>query len=73
MERTHHKASKPEGAAGLSHIIKMLLCCLVPLALVAVLALSGVSLKGFGLLAIILLCPLLHLLMMRGGRHGHGG
>ncbi len=72
MEPTHHKTDKPEGARGLSHAAKMLLCCLVPLALLAVLAYSGVSLKGFGLLAVILLCPLLHLFMMRGSHSGRG-
>lgn len=73
MEPTHQKAGKPQGSTGLSHAAKMLLCCLVPLALVAVLAYSGMSLKGFGLLAVLLLCPLMHLFMMRGGHHGPKG
>lgn len=59
--------------AGASHAFWMVLCCLVPLALIVVLAYSGVSLEGFGLLAVLLLCPLVHFFMMRRGHHGRGG
>lgn len=73
MESPHHETKRPKESPGLSHAVKMLLCCLIPLALLAILAYSGMSLKGFGLLAVLLLCPLLHLFMMRGGNHGRGG
>ncbi len=46
-------------------MLAMALCCGLPL--VAILALSSVGLLGsWGYLALILLCPLGHLFMMRG-------
>ncbi len=54
----------------------MILCCLIPIlaiAAISVLGVSGNSVLYFGL---FLLCPLLHLVMMRGmkssqGQHQH--
>jgi hypothetical protein len=50
----------------------MLACCLIPLGLLAAVMLFNVDLGSVGLFAIVLLCPLLHILMMRGMRHDHG-
>jgi hypothetical protein len=71
MEDLQRETEKERKAFALSPAIKMALCCLIPLVVLGVLAYSGFSLKGFGILAILLLCPLLHFLMMRGG-HYHG-
>jgi hypothetical protein len=51
----------------------MLLCCVVPIALIAVLGLSGLtrgSLSGIAPYALVLLCPLMMLFMMGGHDHG---
>ena len=49
------------------HTLIMVLCCLIPLAILGVLWVVGVS-GSYLILAVILLCPLLHVFMMRG-RH----
>ncbi len=72
MKVTHNETHEAKRAAGLSRGFWMIVCCLVPVVLIAVLAYSGVSLKGFGILAVFLLCPLIHFFMMRRGHHGHG-
>lgn len=52
------------------HMLLMIVCCAVPLALILALPYLGVSLSSSGwLLLVLLLCPLLHLFLMRG--HGH--
>ncbi len=53
------------------HSLMMLACCLVPLALVAAVGLAHVSLGGIAPFAMVLLCPLIHVLMMRGMGHDH--
>ncbi|OGO22226.1 MAG: hypothetical protein A2144_11990 [Chloroflexi bacterium RBG_16_50_9] len=45
------------------HTLIMLLCCLIPLAIFAVLWAMGFSSTYF-ILAVVLLCPLLHIFMM---------
>ncbi|MFQ6000628.1 MAG: hypothetical protein ACE5LG_03065 [Anaerolineae bacterium] len=57
---------------GKRDVLIMLLCCLLPIAAVAAIWLLGVPLNSALLLAIVLLCPLGHLLMMRGGQHKEG-
>ncbi len=52
------------------HAVIMLLCCLVPIAAVAAIWVLGVPLNSTLLLVIVLLCPLGHLFMMRGGHQG---
>ena len=51
------------------HTLIMVLCCLIPLAILAVLWASGVS-GSYLLLGVILLCPLLHIVMMQGRHKG---
>jgi hypothetical protein len=54
------------------HLWMMLACCLIPLAGLAavwVFRIPATSVLYFGL---ILLCPLLHLIMMRGMMHNDG-
>ena len=50
----------------------MLVCCLVPLAGLGVALLFGVPLGSLGILALLVVCPLSHLLMMRGAGHKAG-
>lgn len=49
----------------MKHTLIMILCCLIPLAIFAVLWAMGFS-GNYFILAMALLCPLLHLLMMHG-------
>ncbi len=51
-----------------NHPLAMILCCAIPLGLIVILSLTG-SLGSWGYYALILLCPVLHIFMMRG--HGH--
>lgn len=51
-----------------NHPLAMILCCAIPLGLIVILSLTG-SLGSWGFYALILLCPVLHIFMMRG--HGH--
>ena len=51
-----------------NHSFAMILCCAVPLGLIMILSVSG-RLGSWGYYALILLCPLMHVFMMRG--HGH--
>ena len=53
-----------------NHFLAMIICCAVPL--VAILALSYLGLLGsWGYYALILLCPLMHIVMMRGMHKSH--
>ena len=55
---------------GPSHMLIMLICCLVPILLILALVKFGISSRTLFLL-LILLCPLGHFFMMRGGHKGH--
>lgn len=48
-----------------NHSLAMILCCAIPLILFLILSLSG-SLGSWGYYALFLLCPLLHVMLMRG-------
>ncbi len=53
------------------HALIMLLCCLIPLAAFALVSAFNVPLSSLTTVALVLMCPLMHLLMMRGMSH-HG-
>lgn len=55
------------GHGGIKHLLLMLVCCLAPLGLVLLLKQSGYD--GAASYLILLLCPLMHLFMMRGMGH----
>ena len=57
----------PAGHSGLKHMLMMAVCCLVPLA--GVLALSQLGYGTAASFLMFLLCPLMHLFMMRS--HGN--
>ena len=62
---------RPEQKGMSKHTLIMVLCCLIPLALLGVLWAIGIS-GSYLILGVILLCPLLHILMMRGRHKGSG-
>ena len=53
------------------HILIMLACCLVPIAALALFALVNIPLNKLYLGAMILICALSHLLMMKFMGHEH--
>ena len=55
----------------LRHGLIMLLCCLIPIALLAIMWSLGVS-KSYLFIGVILLCPMLHVIMMAGMKGGKG-
>ena len=53
-----------------NHALAMILCCAIPI--VGILALSSLGILGsWGYIALILICPLGHVLMMRGMHSSH--
>ncbi len=51
------------------HLWLMLACCLIPIAALVVVFVFHIPLGTVGTLALFLLCPLMHLFMMRGMGH----
>lgn len=69
MKKNNHKNGHKK------HMLLMLLCCLVPIVLMIglrYLNLKGIALPKFSYSLIFLLCPLMHIFMMKG-MMGHGG
>ncbi|MCL5960212.1 MAG: DUF2933 domain-containing protein [Chloroflexi bacterium] len=62
-----------------NHTLLMVICCVVPMAFLAAVFVFNVPLGTIGTFAILMLCPLMHLFMMKGMGHGdqqagcHGG
>lgn len=53
-----------------NHFLAMVLCCAIPL--IGILALSYLGMLGsWGYYAMLLLCPLAHIFMMRGMHHSN--
>ncbi len=70
MENDTNNPNKNKGIFSKhKHALMMALCCLIPLVLLGILWIAGVSqnILSFG---IILLCPVMHLLMMKNMKHG---
>lgn len=68
----NHNQSSNGGNA--SHMLLMLLCCLIPIGLIAAVAIFGISLGAltpYLPFALVLLCPLMMFFMMRGMGHEH--
>lgn len=57
-----------EGGRGGRHGLIMLLCCLIPIVAIAAITLFRIPLNSVLFAGPLLLCPLLHVLMMRGMR-----
>jgi hypothetical protein len=54
-----------------NHLLLMLLCCLIPLAGIAAIALFRVPTSSVLYFGLVLLCPLMHVVMMATMRHDH--
>jgi uncharacterized membrane protein len=50
---------------GNKHIVLMILGCVIPISTVFILSILGVQLNNLLLFALILICPLSHIFMMR--------
>lgn len=56
----------------IKHALIMVACCLIPIAGFALVSLFNIPLKSLFLFAMILICPLSHILMMKFMVHGDG-
>ncbi len=53
------------------HMWIMVACCLIPLAGLGAAWAFGIPLGNLGIFAMVLLCPLMHIFMMRGMGHNN--
>jgi hypothetical protein len=71
-----HRAGPAYGIGGFSmnrkHVVLMLLCCLIPIGILAAVVLLRIPLGSVLTFALVLACPLAMLLMMRTMGHDHG-
>jgi len=68
-ENNANQVGRQSFGAGIKHMIMMLACCLVPLG--AMLLLKQIGYDGAANYLLLLLCPLMHLFMMKGMGHKH--
>ena len=54
-----------------NHSLMMILCCVIPLIIAGILYYFGF--KTYALIAVMLLCPILHYFMMNNMHGKHGG
>lgn len=64
---TENQGQNSPKHSGIRHVLMMVACCMVPLA--GVLILNSMGYGGTASFLVMLLCPLMHIFMMRG-RHG---
>jgi uncharacterized membrane protein len=53
------------------HMLLMLVCCLVPIAGIAIIGALAIPVTSIVQVALALMCPLMMLFMMRSMGHGH--
>lgn len=63
--------NKPTRSGLGRHMLLMIACCAIPLLLLAAVSTLAIDLNGIGNLLILLVCPLMMFLMMRGMGHDH--